>query len=48
MTLHQPGQVPLQVTNLPGQLIDPLGQQAQGDTGGLPDGILERRVRAAV
>ncbi|WP_326623843.1 hypothetical protein OG863_37830 [Streptomyces decoyicus] len=40
VTLHQPSQMPVQVTNLPGQLTDPLGQPAQGDAGGLPDGIL--------
>ncbi|QEV56057.1 hypothetical protein CP981_34610 [Streptomyces platensis] len=40
MALHQSGQAPLQIKNLPAQLIDPLGQQAQGGAGSLPDGIL--------
>ncbi|WP_405845535.1 hypothetical protein OG528_31965 [Streptomyces platensis] len=48
MTHHQPRQGPLQVTNLPRQLIDPLGQQAQDDAGGLPDGILRVNVSLTI
>ncbi|MGD3112288.1 hypothetical protein [Streptomyces sp. YGL11-2] len=42
MALHKPGQAAFQVLDLPGQLLDAPGQQAQRDPG-----CLQHRVAAA-
>ncbi|XLX05706.1 hypothetical protein ACKTSN_08150 [Streptomyces flavusporus] len=40
MALDEPGQALVQLIDLRGELLDALGQQAQGDAGGLGHGVL--------
>ncbi|MEU6370948.1 hypothetical protein ABZ876_35900 [Streptomyces sp. NPDC046931] len=40
MVFDEPGQTLIQLLDLPGELLDALGQQAQVDAGGLAHGVL--------
>ncbi|WP_411138466.1 hypothetical protein [Streptomyces sp. C10] len=47
VALYEPGQTVFQITDLPGQLLDALGQQAHGDASGLHHGTAAVTVATA-